>query len=237
MNPKVLIGSAISAVFVILAGGQIGNAGTVTVLSSSDFTADTTGQVTTNFNGILPPVGDPLCPTNCFTGFNPLIVGGIQFSTAPALNVNVNSPGYNGVGDFSVPYIINSVNTNPFLQNILTITLPTAVTAFGLDFGTFSKGGTPVAFTLSNGFAISRGTGGFEQAQFLGFISTVPFSTITLKTAFSGDFYDSWVVTDVTTASATTPLPATLPLFATGLGALGLLGWRRKRKAVAIAAA
>jgi uncharacterized protein (TIGR03118 family) len=29
---------------------------------------------------------------------------------------------------------------------------------------------------------------------------------------------------------ATTPLPATLPLFATGLGALGLLGWRRKRK-------
>ena len=28
------------------------------------------------------------------------------------------------------------------------------------------------------------------------------------------------------------PLPAALPLFATGLGALGLLGWRRKRKAV-----
>jgi hypothetical protein len=33
-----------------------------------------------------------------------------------------------------------------------------------------------------------------------------------------------------------TPLPATLPLFATGFGALGLLGWRRKRKAQAIAA-
>jgi hypothetical protein len=33
-----------------------------------------------------------------------------------------------------------------------------------------------------------------------------------------------------------TPLPAALPLFATGLGALGLLGWRRKRKnAAAIA--
>jgi hypothetical protein len=35
----------------------------------------------------------------------------------------------------------------------------------------------------------------------------------------------------------TTPLPAALPLFATGLGVLGLLGWRRKRKAAAIAAA
>jgi hypothetical protein len=32
---------------------------------------------------------------------------------------------------------------------------------------------------------------------------------------------------------APTPLPATLPLFATGLGSLGLLGWRRKRRAVA----
>ena len=28
----------------------------------------------------------------------------------------------------------------------------------------------------------------------------------------------------------TTPLPGALPLFATGLSALGLLGWRRKRK-------
>jgi hypothetical protein len=28
-----------------------------------------------------------------------------------------------------------------------------------------------------------------------------------------------------------TPLPAALPLFASGLGALGLLGWRKKRKA------
>jgi hypothetical protein len=31
----------------------------------------------------------------------------------------------------------------------------------------------------------------------------------------------------------TTPLPATLPLLATGLGALGLFGWRRKRNAIA----
>jgi hypothetical protein len=45
-------------------------------------------------------------------------------------------------------------------------------------------------------------------------------------------FYDSLNIT-----VAQTPLPAALPLFATGLGALGLLGWRRKRKnAAAIAA-
>jgi hypothetical protein len=33
-----------------------------------------------------------------------------------------------------------------------------------------------------------------------------------------------------------TPLPAGLPLFASGLGALGLLGWRRKKKAASRAA-
>lgn len=35
---------------------------------------------------------------------------------------------------------------------------------------------------------------------------------------------------DVGTYVAATPLPAALPLLATGLGALGLFGWRRKRK-------
>jgi hypothetical protein len=36
---------------------------------------------------------------------------------------------------------------------------------------------------------------------------------------------------------ASTPLPAALPLFATGLGAMGLFGWRKKRKAAAALAA
>jgi hypothetical protein len=45
-------------------------------------------------------------------------------------------------------------------------------------------------------------------------------------------------LTNVITASfdvnsTATPLPAALPLFATGLGGLGLLGRRRKRKAQA----
>jgi hypothetical protein len=40
------------------------------------------------------------------------------------------------------------------------------------------------------------------------------------------------------TAAAATPLPTALPLFASGLGVMGLLGWRRKRKkAAALAAA
>lgn len=38
------------------------------------------------------------------------------------------------------------------------------------------------------------------------------------------------------TPTSVVPLPTALPLFATGLGALGLLGWRRKKKAQADAA-
>jgi hypothetical protein len=60
-----------------------------------------------------------------------------------------------------------------------------------------------------------------------------------LNTAFdpSSDlsFADAHLTVTNPNLSAT-PLPAALPLFATGLGALGLLGWRRKKKAAALAA-
>jgi hypothetical protein len=41
--------------------------------------------------------------------------------------------------------------------------------------------------------------------------------------------------TEEITAVSSVPLPAALPLFASGLAGLGLLGWRRKRKAQAAA--
>jgi hypothetical protein len=47
-------------------------------------------------------------------------------------------------------------------------------------------------------------------------------------TISSGHVFESGQLT------AEIPLPATLPLFATGIGVLGLLGWRRKRKAHAV---
>jgi len=40
----------------------------------------------------------------------------------------------------------------------------------------------------------------------------------------------------VVTNVSLTPVPAALPLFAGGLGAMGLLGWRRKRKDAVAAA-
>jgi hypothetical protein len=54
------------------------------------------------------------------------------------------------------------------------------------------------------------------------------------------DFQDSIISQSgatFTPLTGATPLPAALPLFATGLGAMGLFGWRRKRKNDAAVAA
>jgi hypothetical protein len=58
---------------------------------------------------------------------------------------------------------------------------------------------------------------------------------ISTSLAVINDSFDTVQFTEI--AGLPTPLPATLPLFASGLGALGLLGWRRKRKASAALAA
>jgi len=56
---------------------------------------------------------------------------------------------------------------------------------------------------------------------------------------FSTDLAQAQVVGDgrwVSSEVSATPLPAALPLFASGLGALGLTVWRRKKKAAALTA-
>jgi len=50
-----------------------------------------------------------------------------------------------------------------------------------------------------------------------------------------GGCYGPEVIATINTESSATPLPAALPLFATGIGGFGLLGRRRKRKAQAVA--
>jgi hypothetical protein len=63
-------------------------------------------------------------------------------------------------------------------------------------------------------------------------------SIIATSTVYNNGGSWNWLPggTVTLTGPAATPLPAALPLFSTGLGALGLLGWRRKRKNAALAA-
>jgi len=69
-------------------------------------------------------------------------------------------------------------------------------------------------------------------------LADVSFTSNSVFFNFQGQTLRGTAVYDLAFAPITTPLPPTLTLFAAGLGALGFLGWRRKRKnAAALAAA
>jgi len=83
--------------------------------------------------------------------------------------------------------------------------------------------------------ALNSGEGGLFA--FGGDLLGVPDGQLTQRTVFANSSVDEIGATDgntqliLTIPTSATPLPGALPLFASGLGALGLLGWRRKRKA------
>ena len=68
--------------------------------------------------------------------------------------------------------------------------------------------------------------------------STWLINSVTISVGgWSTDQTHTDVISEIDLPGTPTPLPAALPLFISGLGALGLLGWRRKRKAAASLAA
>jgi hypothetical protein len=86
-------------------------------------------------------------------------------------------------------------------------------------------------FTISGGFVA-----GVNTLDFLVYNS--PFNTNgSLNTGNNPTALRVEMTGTAALAALATPLPAALPLFATGLGAMGLLGWRRKKKAAAAIAA
>jgi hypothetical protein len=121
---------------------------------------------------------------------------------------------------------------------------------FSSGYGlTYTSNGGSNPFTGLE-FTITE-SGGLTLATFLADLqsSTSASSTGLCTAPSSGCFYADvtngngntglidFGLTATTNLLSTTPLPATLPLFATGFAGLGLLGWRRKRKnAAAIAA-
>jgi hypothetical protein len=142
-------------------------------------------------------------------------------------------------------------NGNPY--NVLTTA---TFTLAGSGSGTFTVG----LDVFDNPSALS-GTAGFQRATqssdlldtvnaaFVSYGLTTSIGPITGSPLFNPGLSFSTtagpLILDSASAAAFTanagtvsavPLPAALPLFATGLGALGLLGWRRKRKAAALAA-
>jgi hypothetical protein len=110
---------------------------------------------------------------------------------------------------------------------------PTAYTCSG---SAFSAGELVVGGSNAGAATVIYGPGADTTNDFtlqLSSFTSSPVMTLLLYAQTSNDstFFDSSVGSvSVTPVVSATPVPAALPLFATGLGALGLFGWRRKRK-------
>jgi len=199
---------------------------TGTVIANDGAYGDVTTQDTGNYFGGLSLVGASFTLTVTITPSTPIFY--TEDNITPLL-------GY--------PY------TTP---NLMTSTLTINGHTFSWVEGTGQALGsvgaiTPTDTSLQN-FYLAPGTTWLAQQWYFDISpNTVPTDWSTPLAAMlvgsdftynGGAFYDQYGETltlGVTTvnALASTPLPATLPLFATGLAGLGLLGWRRKKKAIA----
>jgi hypothetical protein len=119
--------------------------------------------------------------------------------------------------------------TADFTQNGLSLSVPGTPSTNGFTFLFLFGGSASLTFAdnttpfTSAALASSNGIDGPPGFTVSNGNFTLPFGPVE---AFQGG-----EINDFTLATATTPLPAALPLFAGGLGMLGLLSRRRKRKA------
>jgi hypothetical protein len=126
--------------------------------------------------------------------------------------------------------------TNP-VTNPLTVTFPSPITNFFLDV--LNGNTVQVDYTVADNAGHSRtfnlAPNINSGATTIGFAATGNIITITSANVGNWDFFiDNVHFNEALPPNlASVPLPAALPLFATGLGALGLLGWCRKRKTAA----
>jgi hypothetical protein len=103
----------------------------------------------------------------------------------------------------------------------------TTVTPFGLS-ATFNTAGNPIT-DQSGLFGCEFFACGTTSSTFA--------VAVNIQEVLYASAENAVASMHMTAATTATPIAATLPLLASGVGALGLLGWRRKRKNVAAAAA
>ena len=207
---------------------------------SGDFSgAGTVYNATKGLSTTCPTIGS--CSSdNIQTSETFNLAGGLSL-TATASDTNVTgvkawddlSPNFGGMG-------VGTGNTggdqddNINGTNILKLTFSSPITLTGVatlfdsahgPFGNGSPTNGTTGFFLLDGVKTSFSSANDNLLSITGTVFTFEEDTSSDPT-----FYVSAL------DYSATPLPAAFPLFATGLGAMGLLGWRRKRKAATIAA-
>jgi hypothetical protein len=169
----------------------------------------TDGQLITGVSGTVTGVSPTVYGSFVATGYTglwaPTAILGNQFPVTSGLYTSGAAPGL-----FTDHGIFNSGGADFIVDNAW---FPTSAT--GLD----NDGG--IGFLLANGASVlifancNPSPGGGDCGYWLGITASPASGGPSLSTDLAG----------------TTPLPAALPLFAGGMGVIGLLARRRKRKA------
>ncbi len=174
------------------------------------------------------------------------LVAGAAIIAVPAnastIDWTLSGVTFDDTGTASGTFSTDSTTGNLIAYNITT-TLGTTLSGYVYDSTTSGIYGNnvfdPTSFLITgnNSFVPYINLAFVNPLTSPGVYPLVPFDFNVFVGSYECDncFQIRYVVSGEAVSSV--PLPAALPLFATGLGALGLLGWRRKRKAAAAIAA
>jgi hypothetical protein len=184
-----------------------------------DFTPDSPADGTTTLNDVISIPGSPFGGTLSFN----LTLGADYTSPGDA------SPGANGSFFMEL-----DTQSTPFWSGATLLAAPS--TPGTTNYGDFTGPGGNLAVLLGNLTDTSLWTVGINPGDFPVTLTISALFTgycgvggcFTPNASFSYDFTPNSV--------SATPLPAALPLFASGMGLMGWVGWRRKRKAQAVEA-
>jgi hypothetical protein len=210
------------------------------------------GVGTLYYNMTTPGSGATATPTTCPTAgscsadnftspqiFN--LAGGLHLTVTANTGMSVwndLTPNFGGIG---VGTGSSGADTNDQINgtNVLTLTFSSSVHLTGVatlfdgahtPFGNGSPTSLTTGFFLLNGSATSFSSANTNSLDLIGSVFTFAEDGVN-----DPQFYVSGLAYDTTGTgnSGTTPLPAALPLFAGGLGVMGLFARRRKRKLAA----
>jgi hypothetical protein len=147
-------------------------------------------------------------------------------ATASPITYDISAGATLNWGPYGTESIYGSFTYDPATTKLIAMNVTLGA---GFSPGTRTYSGALAYETTANSVS-----GGYPN-MVLYFVSNLGNAPDALSTVYTNGAFSIGVTGEADPVGAT-PLPAALPLFATGLGALGLLGWRRKKKAAALAA-